>query len=401
MENPEQIKTIELADILKASGRDYIKENNLPFRALKVISNIQQCRSAYFGGHKEICEECGHWHISYNSCGDRNCPKCGILAKEKWLEARKKELLPVPYYHIVFTLPDLLNPLALNNPKRVFGILFKAAKETLIKLGKDPKHIGAEIGLIAILHTWGQNLSFHPHLHCIVPGGGLSGDGGKWHYPKKSKRNKKFFVHVNVISDLFKKIFLFYLKLEISRDVIKTVDGNTTINNLINSLYKIKWITYCKRPFGGPAQVLEYIGRYTHRTAISNNRILKLETCTEQGRSNNKVSFTWRDYRDANKTKIMTLEAHEFIRRFLMHVLPGGFFRIRYFGFLSSRFKKERLAQCRKVLNDKSKRTQNQNISWQERLLKLTGINYLICPQCGKGRMCFTEIIPPLRPALT
>jgi transposase-like zinc-binding protein/putative transposase len=236
MNNPKPVNKIEVADILRLFSENYTKTHLLPYSANKVIRNIVNCRTALFGGHKQACDECSHTHISYNSCGDRHCPKCGMLAKEKWLGARKEELLPVPYYHIVFTLPDLLNPLALNNPQALYGILFKAAKETLIKLGKDPKHIGAEIGLIAVLHTWGQNLSFHPHLHVIVPGGGLSDGGKQWRYPKKSKKNKKFFVHVSVISDLFKKIFLYYLKQEHKRGKLKGLQSNEVFNSMINNL---------------------------------------------------------------------------------------------------------------------------------------------------------------------
>ncbi len=386
MENHNRSKGIELADVFRTYGQAYQENHQLSVKAVKVMKHIENCRTAWFGGHKEICNECGYTHISYNSCGDRNCPKCGMLAKEKWLEQRQAELLPVPYYHIVFTISDLLNDLALHHPKIFYKLFFKSVKETLIKLGGDQKHLGAEIGFIAILHTWGQNLSFHPHLHCIVPGGGLSADGGKWLYPKKSKRKKKFFVHVNIISDLFKKIFLSRLKHGFSE--LKQ-------GTLINTLYRKKWVVYCKRPFGGPQQVLDYVARYTHRTAISNDRILKME--------DGRVHFKWRDYSDANKTKIMELPANEFIHRFILHVLPAGFFRIRYFGFLCSRFKKEKLKQCSAVLKTeiKSKPNQEQKMSWQEILLNLTGQDVLLCPQCKKGKMCFTELIRPVRKAPT
>ncbi|MDL1969341.1 MAG: IS91 family transposase [Deltaproteobacteria bacterium] len=392
MENPKPANRIEVADIFREFGRQYRISHNLPDNIIKVMHNIERCRTSFFGGHVDQCDECEFKRISYNSCGDRNCPKCGMLAKEKWLEQRKRELLPVPYYHIVFTIPQQLNDLAMYNPEIIYRILFRSAKETLIKLGKDAKHLGADIGAISVLHTWGQNLSFHPHLHCIVPGGGLSEDGKKWLYPKKSKKKKKFFVHVNVISDLFKKVFLYYLKWELNDGSLKGLENKGQISKLLNTLYKIKWITYCKKPFGGPKQVLEYICRYTHRVAISNNRIIKIE----KGR----VFFKWRDYKDGNKVKIMSLEADEFIRRFLMHILPSGFMKIHYFGILASRNKKTKLARCQEIFGVKTiLKEDEEKISWQERFHILTGIDLLCCPKCKKGKMCLKEKIEPLKRA--
>lgn len=384
---------IEVGDIFRKYGPAYRKQNKLCLAALKVMTAIEQCRTAALGGHTDVCEACGFTKNAYNSCRNRHCPKCQGLAREKWLLARKKELLPVSYFHVVFTIPAQLNRLALVNQRAIYSILFKAASETLLDLGHDPRHMGGKIGLITILHTWGQNLMDHPHIHCIVPGGGLSKDGTKWIFPRKSSKEKAFFVHVNVLSDLFKKKFLHYLKKAYENNQLKFAGQISSMSNrsafkaLINQLYSIKWVTYCKRPFGGPKQVLEYLGRYTHRVAISNYRILKLE--------DGKVTFKWRDYRDDNQEKRMTLDAFEFIRRFLLHVLPTGFTKIRYYGLLSSRNKAEKLKRCRELLC--VSRTEEPDYfeknSWQDLLLALTGIDVRVCPACGKGRLVYYEII--------
>jgi hypothetical protein len=313
------------------------------------------------------------------------------LAREKWITQRKKELLPVKYFHIVFTIPQELNRIALQNKKTVYDILFKAGSETLIKLGKDEKHLGGEIGIIAVLHTWGQNLMEHPHLHCIVPGGGLSEDGERLLKSKKGKKRKNdFFIHVNVISDLFKKKFLYYLKKSYDKGElrfegkIQSVRDVIEFKKLMNELYSKKWITYCKQPFGGPEQVINYLGRYTHRVAISNHRIKSIE--------GGEVTFSYKDYRDFNKTKEMTLEAGEFIRRFLLHVLPDNFYKIRYYGILSSRNKKIKLAQCRRILGIKE-RIEESVIpkSWKEMVYELTGVDVTRCPECKEGRMILVE----------
>jgi hypothetical protein len=303
------------------------------------------------------------------------------------LEARKKELLPVSYLHGVLTIPYELNSIALINQKEIYDILFKSGTETLRELGFDPKHLGAEIGIIAILHTWGQNLMDHPHLHCIVPCGGLSEDGKKWLLPKKTTRKKKFFVHVNVISDLFKKKFLYYFKGLYFRGRLKFVGRIANLGKrqefekLCDTLFKKNWITYIKKPFGGPEQVIEYLGRYTHRVAISNERIVKLE--------DGRVTFSYRNYRDGNKNKQMTLDVFEFIRRFLLHILPFKYFKIRYYGLFSNRNRKKKINICKEILgslcNDKEELSNKE--SWEELLFRLTGKDPRICPCCGKGRM--------------
>lgn len=380
----------EVAGIFRRYGKEYIEKHKQAAYILKTIGAIEKCRTAALGGHMEKCDNCGHKRISYNSCRNRHCPKCQSLAREKWITEREKELLPVKYFHIVLTIPEELNRIALQNKKIVYDILFKAGSETLIKLGKDEKHLGGEIGVIAVLHTWGQNLREHPHLHCIVPGGGLSARENKWEKPKKSKR-KDFFIHVNVMSDLFKKKFLYHLKRSYDKaemrfeGELKSISSVTEFKKLVNELYSKKWITYCKHPFGGPEQVINYLGRYTHRVAINNHRIKSIE--------GGKVTFSYKDYRDCNKTKEMTLEAGEFMRRFLLHVLPDNFYKIRYYGILSSRNKKTKLTQCMRILEVKESNAEETGASknWKEILYELTGIDVMRCPECKQGRMILAE----------
>jgi predicted Zn-ribbon and HTH transcriptional regulator len=368
---------IEVADIFREYGTDFRKNYSLPEKQTSIMNLIVNCRTSALGSHIDRCNKCGYETAAYNSCRNRHCPKCQHSAREKWIAARQSELLPVSYYHIVFTIPNELNPIVLVNKRTLYGILFKAASQTLLTLSKDPKHLGADIGFIAILHTWGQTLTDHPHLHCIVPGGGLSPDGKKWKRSKKFKYNK-FFIHVNIISDLFKKKFLYYFKKTYKNKELQFVGkvksyGQTNeFYKLLNLLYEKKWITYIKRPFGGPKQVLEYLGRYTHRVAISNSRIKRIE--------NGKVVFQYRDYRD-NTKKEMALSPVEFIRRFMLHILPEGFFKIRYYGILSSRRKKALLEKCRKILSKKKSRKSKdkeaiKSFTWQ-------------CPKCKTGRMHF------------
>ncbi len=387
MNTPHRLNKIEVGDIFRQYGAAYRKSRKLPLQSLKAMSAIESCRTSALGGHVDECDSCGHLRHSYNSCRNRHCPKCQSLAKERWLEARKKELLPVSYLHGVLTIPYELNPIALRNQKEIYDILFKSGTETLRELGFDPKHLGAEIGIIAILHTWGQNLMDHPHLHCIVPCGGLSEDGKKWLMPKKSTGKKKFFVHVNVVSDLFKKKFLYYLKGLYLRGKLKFVGKikdlgkRQEFEKLCDNLYKKRWITYLKKPFGGPEQVVEYLGRYTHRVAISNERIIRLE--------DDRVTFSYRDYRDGKKNKQITLDVFEFIRRFLLHILPFKYFKIRYYGLFSNRNRKKKIKICKQILGslniDKEESLKAE--SWEELLFRLTGKDPRICPCCGKGRM--------------
>jgi len=352
---------------------------------------IEVCRTAVLGGHKDKCDHCGHVEISYNSCRNRHCPKCQTLRKEKWIEARCEDLLPIAYFHVVFTLPSELNPLVSMNRKVLYDLLFRSVSETLTQLANDSKHLGAEIGSIGILHTWGQNLMDHPHIHCIVTGGGLSPDGNRWVSSRKG-----FFIPVRVISALFKGKFLGLLKRCFQSNVLKFPDG---IHHLIprdferfrRQLYRKKWVVYCKPPFDGVQGVLQYLGRYTHRIAISNNRILNIH----QG----KVSFLWRDYADQNRQKTMTLKADEFIRRFLLHVLPSHYVRIRHFGLLANRKRKATLALCRQILGEKKTATQpnTRKETWQEQLFRICGIDVTLCPVCQKGRMYMVARLLPYR----
>jgi hypothetical protein len=318
----------------------------------------------------------GHTRISYNSCRNRHCPKCQFLRKEKWIEARQRDLLPIPYFHVVFTIPDSLNPLALRNQEILYSILFKAKKETLLEL---EKRLG-RIGFICILHTWGQNLTDHPHIHCIVTGGGLSGT--RW-----VSSRKKFFLPEKVMSRLFKGKFLFYLKRAYDKlsfaGNISCLKENDAFRHLLSHLYEKDWVISCKLPFKGPETVIEYLGRYTHRVAITNHRIIGME--------DGEVSFFWKDYADGSKTKVMTLDAGEFIRRFLLHVLPDGFVKIRRYGLLGNRNRKECLALCRKALGETVQSEQTSQ-TWQELLLAVAGIDIMECPVCH-GRMRRKEIL--------
>ena len=383
---------LEVAEIFRQHGPAYRQSHRLSRHALRVMRAIEVCRTAVLGGHKDRCDNCGHLEISYNSCRNRHCPKCQTLRKERWIEARSEDLLPIPYFHVVFTIPSELNPLVSMNRKVLYDLLFRSVSETLTKLANDPKHLGAEIGSIGILHTWGQNLMDHPHIHCIVTGGGLSSDRGRWVSCRKG-----FFIPVRVISALFKGKFLDLLKTYFQSDAlvfpdrIRHLKPPGDFERFRSQLYHQKWVVYCKPPFDGAQGALQYLGRYTHRIAISNNRILNIR--------NGDVSFLWRDYADQNRQKIMTLKADEFIRRFLLHVLPSRYVRIRHFGLLANRKRKDTIALCRKILRD-TQTTTKQNTTketWQKQLLRICGIDVTLCPVCQKGRMCRITLLLPLR----
>jgi hypothetical protein len=353
---------------------------------------IEVCRTAALGGHKDKCNSCGHLEISYNSCRNRHCPKCQTLRKERWIEARGEDLLPIQYFHVVFTIPSELNRLVSMNRKVMYDLLFQSVSETLMKLANDPKHLGARIGAIGILHTWGQNLMDHPHIHCIVTGGGLSADGGRWVPCRKG-----FFIPVRVMSALFRgKLLGLLKKCFLSDDLafpgsIGHLEQPGNFEIFRKQLYQKRWVVYCKPPFDGPKGVLQYLGRYTHRIAISNNRVL-------DNRDGN-VSFLWRDYADDNRKKTMTLKADEFIRRFLLHILPERFVRIRHFGLLANRNRKDAIATCRGFLGTgqpAAKESARQE-TWQEQLLRICGIDVTTCPVCQKGRMSRIALLLPYR----
>ena len=324
--------------------------------------------------------DCAHTRIAYNSCRNRHCPKCQWSAAQTWLAARQAELLPVPYFHVVFTLPAAIGAIAYQNKAKVYGLLFKAAAETLTTIAADPKHLGAEIGVTAVLHTWGQNLDHHPHVHCIVPGGGISPDGDRW-VPCRPN----FFLPVRVLSRLFRRLFLQGLQalhaaaeLQFFSDLAGLKDA-AAFSAYLAPLRKSEWVVYAKRPFAGPGQVLAYLSRYTHRVAIANSRLVSL--------SDGKVRFRWKDYRQDGKSKVMTLEAGEFIRRFLLHVLPDGFHRIRHYGLFANGHRTERIELCRKLLDVPAAQLESENERNDKTEL---ADNPHACPCCG-GRMITIE----------
>lgn len=381
---------IEVGDIFREFGPAYRRMYKLPLRYVKAMRAIENCRTAELGGHVEECDRCGHIRIAYNSCRNRHCPKCQSLPREKWLAARRRDVLPVEYFHIIFTIPDILNALTVRYQKVMYDILFKASSESLLELSKDAKYTGSEIGFIALLHTWGQNLMDHPHLHCVVPGGGLSVDGTRWISSREG-----FFIPVKVLSGLFKGKFLWYLKKAYQSGrlncvgVVQLLGEEEEFGKMLDDLYQREWVVYCKPPFRGPHQVIEYLGRYTHRVAITNNRIVKVEE--------GKVTFRWRDYKDHNRTKFMTVDAFEFIRRFLLHILPDNFVKIRHYGLMSNRNRKTKFRRCQEILGVDSNWEQesSESESWEELLYKLTGIDPRICPCCGRGRMVAIEVLQP------
>ena len=382
-------RSVEVADIFRAYGTLYRKNHTLPLRHLRAMRAIEICRTADLGGHKYQCDACGDFIISYNSCRNRHCPKCQSLDKERWLEARKKEVLPTHYFHVVFTIPERLRPVCLRNQRVTYTILFKAVSETLKEVSRDPKRLGAEIGFLAVLHTWSQTLMDHPHIHCIVPGGGLSLDGKKWISSKPD-----FFIHVKVLSQVFRGKFHSYLKQAYETGKLR-FDGDISplkqeknFKELLHRLYQQDWHVYCKPPFKRPEKVIEYLGRYTHRVAISNDRILKLE--------HDQVTIKYRDSSDGDKNKEMTLKATEFIRRFLLHILPDQFFKIRYYGILSPRNRKTKLKKCKELLGAPITETNEQPLSWQELFEQVTGVDPAQCPRCKEGRLFPVEVLAPV-----
>jgi Putative transposase/Transposase zinc-binding domain len=385
MERP----SLEVADVFRRYGGEYRQEHgdSLSPAQRRVMHAIEVCRTAALGGHVEECDECGHQRISYNSCADRHCPKCQSLARAQWLQDRQAGLLETQYFHVVFTIPEEIAALAYQNKKEVYGILFRTAAETLCTIAADPRHLGAEIGFFAVLHSWGQNLLFHPHLHCVVAGGGISLDGSRWVSCRPG-----FFLPVGVLSRLFRRLFLealeetfdagklqFFSSLEALREP-------SAFRSYLASARDREWVVYAKPPFAGPQQVLDYVGRYTHRVAISNNRLLEIE--------NGQVVFRWKDYRDHSQQKTMTLAADEFIRRFLLHVLPAGFQRIRYYGFLGNRYRAQQLARCRQLLGMPVLAATSADLpkDYRDRYEALTGVSLRDCPVCQQGRMLVVEV---------
>ena len=374
---------LEVADIFRAHGGAYRREQtghlNLP--QLKVMSAIENCRTAALGGHVAACTKCDHQHIAYNSCRNRHCPKCQGAAAQDWMQARMEDLLPVQYFHVVFTLPPQIADIAYQNKEAVYGLLFKASAQTLQTIAADPKHLGAKIGMTSVLHTWGSAMTHHPHVHVVVPGGGLSSDSQRWVACRKG-----FLVSVKVLSRLFRRLFLEGLaklhkegKLAFFGSLSKLADPDAFATYLA-PLRKINWVVYAKQPFGGPEAVLAYLSRYTHRIAISNHRLMSADA--------DAVAFKWKDYRikSGDRMKVMRLRTSEFIRRFLIHVLPSGFHRIRHTGFLANGIRRDRIEMIRRLLDVDP----DADLKADDDQCTDTNEKEQACPKCG-GVMIVVE----------
>ena len=386
--------TVRLADIVRRHGKPYREKHALPLHQHRLLRAIENCRTAALGGHASRCSQCGETRVWYNSCRNRHCPQCQSMARAQWLEQRKLELLPVNYFHVVFTVPEQIAAIALQNKKTVYGILFRATAETLLTIAGDPKHLGANIGYFAVLHTWGQNLLHHPHLHCVIPEGGIPpGEQPCWLHSKPN-----FFLPVRVLSALFRRVFLAMLRAAFKKGDLQFFSSLETLRQpnafyrYLDPLEKLDWVVYSKKPFGGPEHVLEYLGRYTHRAAISNQRLLSDK--------DGKVSFLWKDYREKNKKKkkqkMMTLAADEFLRRFLLHSLPRGFQRIRHYGLFANPIRKQSLALCRELLAVVAPvQPDPVPLSLEQRYELLTGNRLLQCPVCKTLTMVGIEVFAP------
>jgi len=362
----------EVQDVFDLFGAAYRQSHAMSIVQHKAMSAIQKCRTAELGAHIDACESCGCAEVSYNSCRNRHCPKCQTLAKERWIDGRKQDLLNVPYFHVVFTVPEALRPVIYQNQRKLYALLFQAVAESLQELASDKNFIGATLGFTSVLHTWGQTLSFHPHIHCIVPAGGLT-EIGTW----KGSR-KKFFIPVKVMSRKFRGKFLHLLK---SQNLVffggqSHLADDKHFMDFLGACHNKEWVVYCKPPFKSADCVVEYLGRYTHRVAISNHRILSID--------NGNVSFKWRDYRDNNRWKVMTVTAFEFIRRFLMHVLPQRFVKIRHYGFLGNRNKTDKIALCKRLTGTPT--VEKIKASALDLLGRMFGRDFSLCVHCGQPR---------------
>lgn len=379
-------KKCTMAQILREHGSEYLDKHafQLSYEQERAVADIIACRTAEMGGHCEHrrCNCCGHETKGYNSCGNRACPQCGALAKTKWIASRREEFLPVQYFHVVFTIPEQLEQVAFQNRRVVYDLLFKTSAKTLLTIAADPNRLGARIGFTSILHTWGSTLLHHPHIHMIVPGGGISLDGERW-----VQCRKDYLLPVEVLSALFRRLFLEALekayaekKLRLTGKLEELAHG-PTFQKWLKTHRRMKWVVYAKPPSGGPEKTLDYLARYTHRTAISDHRLI--------GMKEGKVSFRYKDYANNDEQRVMTLDAQEFIRRFLMHVPAKGFVRIRYYGLFVNRYRAQNIKRCRILLNapDPEAIVQDDNMHWAERYLALTGYDPLLCPVCKKGRL--------------
>jgi len=383
---------LEVGDIFRRYGEAYRDQHGASMSTAqrRVMTAIELCRTAALGGHLEQCDECGHERNCFNSCRDRHCPKCQSLARAQWIQDRQSELLEAPYFHVVFTMPAEIAAIAYQNKEVVYGILFQATAETLKTIAADPQHLGAEIGFFAVLHTWGQTLQHHPHLHCVVSGGGLSPDGQRW-----VSCRPRYLLPVPVLSGLFRRLFLESLQKAFEAGklqffgALEPLRDRRAFGRQVARAKTSQWVVYAKRPFAGPQQVLDYVGRYTHRVAISNHRLLAIE--------NDQVRFEWKDYRTGGQVKTMILSAEEFIRRFLLHVLPNGFQRIRYYGFLGNRYRQQKLDQCRRLLGmplPEQPPAAPVEPDYRDRHEELTGASLRQCPRCQRGRMLLVALLP-------
>ena len=366
---------LELADIFRNYGQIYMNNHKLCSQQYKTIRAIVACRTASLGGHLSRCDKCEYELISYNSCRNRHCPKCQAMQKERWIDARTAELLPTEYFHVVFTLPHHLNPLAQGKPGLIYNLLFQTASETLLQFSLNPKWLGAKPSITMVLHTWGQNIDQHIHVHCIISGGGLT-KNKQWNNAKR-----KFLFPIRALSKVFRGKYLEQLKILLNNSEVFLSNDSTNKENIqkfISLLYQKDWVVYAKPPFAGPEQVLNYLGRYTHRIAIGNQRLVNFQ--------NNIVSFKWRDYTDNSQQKIMQLNVNEFTRRYLLHVLPKGFQRLRHYGILANRYKSINLKQARLALNQHEIKPKTKE-KINDLMLRLTGVDITSCPRCGSGRL--------------
>lgn len=395
-----QEERIEIADIFRRHGESFRRTHRIPREHLQAMRAIENCRTAALGGHMQQCDRCGHEVPAYNSCRNRHCPKCLAPARRRWIRARESELLPVPYFHVVFTIPSAVEPVVIRNRRVMYGILFRAVRETLLEISADEKHLGAVPGILAVLHTWGQTLSTHTHVHCVVPAGGIALDGRIW-----VGGDATFLLPVRVLSEVFRGKFMdFYRAACAGGEIrfpgrIENLADETARREMNRRLYAVNWVVYAKRPFGGPAQVLSYLAQYTHRVAITNHRIEKLE--------GGRVTFRYKDYRD-HETKRLTLDAEEFIRRFLLHILPARFMKIRSFGFLANRGRRKKIERCRTLIREAGAEVKREEERSQERRVTETadgapgtewgeGPPRRCCPVCHEGEMKRRRVLPPVR----
>jgi putative transposase/transposase-like zinc-binding protein len=386
---------LEVADILRAHGETYQARHPLSAQQRVVLRRLTACRTAALGGHVDACAGCGFRRISYNSCRDRHCPKCQALKRAQWLETRLQRLLPVPHFHVVFTLPEALKPLLLRNQRILYELLFRTSAQALLELGADPKRLGAQLGITTILHTWGQNLLFHPHLHCVVTAGGLAADGSRWLATRPN-----YLLPVKALAKLFQGKFLAGLKelygterLDLRGSVAALTDRRV-FAHLLDRLYQQKWVVFAKRPFARAEHVFRYLGRYSHRVAISNARLVSME--------DGQVRFRWKDYADGHRLKVMSVSAEEFVRRFLLHVLPKRFVRIRHYGVLAGRNVATKLARCRQLLGDATVTVQPATPvekTWTDWLMAWSATDPLCCPRCQgpltRQALLLTVVGPP------